>query len=47
MIREEHTRLIAESIPRARLRFIEGSHFVAAENPNEFNRAVVDFFMAS
>ena len=47
MIREEHTRLIAESIPRARLCFIEGSHFVAAENPNEFNRAVVDFFMAS
>ena len=43
MVEEEHTRLIADSIPGARLRFIEGSHFVAAENPDEFNRVVGEF----
>ena len=44
MIREEHTRLIAESIPGAQLRLIEGSHFVAAEDPAAFNRALDEFF---
>ena len=43
MIEEAHTRLIAESIPNARLEFIEGTHFVASENPAAFNRAVGDF----
>lgn len=43
MISEEHTRLIAASIPGARLAFVEGTHFVAAENPDAFNRAVGDF----
>ena len=45
MISEDHTRLIAESIPGSQLRFVEGSHFVAAENPAEFNRAVLDFLL--
>ena len=44
MIEEEHTRLIAESIPNAQLAFVEGSHFVSAENPDAFNR-VVDGFL--
>ena len=43
MIKEAHTRLIAESIPGARLVFIPGDHFVARKNPTEFNRAVLDF----
>ena len=43
MIEAAHTRLIAESIPGAHLAFIEGTHFVAAENPIEFNRVVAAF----
>lgn len=43
MIKEAHTRLIAESIPDARLVFVKGDHFIANRNPAEFNRAVLDF----
>lgn len=43
MIRKDHTRLIAESIPSARLVFLEGDHFIAAKHPDEFNKAVLDF----
>ena len=43
MIEETHTRLIAESIPTASLAFVEGSHFVAAENPDAFNQVVASF----
>ena len=43
MIEESHTRLIAESIPGAQLAFVEGTHFVAAENPDAFNRVVGAF----
>ncbi len=43
MISEAHTHLIAASIPGARLAFVEGTHFVAAENPDAFNRTVDDF----
>lgn len=43
MIRESHTRLIAASIPGAQLCILPGSHFVAAENPTAFNRAVLEF----
>ena len=43
MIREAHTRLIAESIPDAKLVFIKGNHFIANRRPEEFNRAVLDF----
>ena len=45
MIKEEHTKLIARSIPDARLIFIEGDHFIANKCPEEFNRAVLDFLM--
>ncbi len=44
MITEEHTRLIARSIAQAQLRIVEGSHFVAAENPTVFNQALEDFY---
>lgn len=43
MIKEEHTRLIATSIPDAILQFIKGNHFIASKQPKEFNRAVLDF----
>lgn len=45
MIKSGHTRLIADSIPNAQLRFIEGTHFIASKNPEEFNRAVLDFLL--
>ena len=43
MIRESHTRLIAESIPDSQLVFIKGDHFIANKEPVKFNRAVLDF----
>jgi pimeloyl-ACP methyl ester carboxylesterase len=43
MIKEEHTRLIASCIPDAELKFIKGNHFIASKQPEEFNRAVLDF----
>ncbi len=43
MIRKDHTKLIADSIPKARLVFIKGNHFVAARHPAEFNRTVLAF----
>ena len=43
MIRGEHTRLIAESIPGAKLVFLKGDHFIASKHPEEFNKAVLDF----
>lgn len=43
MIKEEHTRLIAASIPNAQLAFVEGDHFVAAQNPDAFNQVVERF----
>lgn len=43
MIRKEHTRLIAESIPGAELSFVKGTHFIASKNPEAFNKRVLDF----
>ena len=43
MIKEAHTRLIAENIPDAKLVFIKGNHFIAAKNPEAFNSAVLAF----
>ena len=43
MIRKEHTKLIAASIPAAELVFIKGNHFIAGRHPEEFNRIVLDF----
>ena len=44
MIRERHTRLIANRIPNARLALIPGDHFIASKEPAAFNRAVRTFF---
>lgn len=43
MIAADHTRLIAASIPGSRLCLIEGGHFIAAKQPEEFNREVESF----
>lgn len=43
MIRQEHTRQIARSIPGAELALIEGGHFIASQNADEFNRRVLEF----
>lgn len=43
MIKDSHTRLIAQSIPNSELVILEGNHFVAAQNPDAFNAAVARF----
>ncbi len=43
MIYKKHTKLIAESIRGAKSVFVNGDHFVARKNPDEFNEAVADF----
>ena len=43
MIREKHTRLIADSLPNARLAILKGNHFIANQIPEEFNRVVAEF----
>lgn len=43
MIKHSHTKLIAASIPSAKLCFIEGDHFIAAKNSATFNEAVMSF----
>jgi len=46
VIRPSHTRLIAERVPNAELALLPGTHFVAAENPEAFNRRVLAFLQA-
>ncbi len=43
MIKEEHTKLIAQGIKNSRLVFIRGDHFIANKRPKVFNRVVLDF----
>lgn len=43
VIREAHTRKIAENIPGARMVILKGNHFVANRHPEAFNQAVDDF----
>ena len=45
MIKDEHTRLIARSIPNAELTIIPGSHFIANKNPDAFNETVLRFLL--
>lgn len=44
LILPEHTRLIADSIPNAKLVFLRGTHSVAQEQPDDFNEALEDFY---
>lgn len=43
MIKDEHTVLIANSLPNSRLEVIAGDHFIAAKNPEAFNEIVGRF----
>lgn len=45
MIKDAHTRLIAQSIPGAELAIIPGTHFIASRNPGPFNEAVLRFLL--
>jgi pimeloyl-ACP methyl ester carboxylesterase len=45
IIKESHTRLIAQSIPGAELAILPGDHFVANKNPDAFNKAVLSFLL--
>lgn len=45
MIKEKHTRLIADSIPGSRLEILPGDHFVANKNAEVFNRTVESFLV--
>lgn len=45
MIRESHTRLIADSLPNGKLILLPGDHFVANKNPEAFNQAVLEFLL--
>ena len=44
MIRDDHTRLIAGSLPHSRLVILPGDHFIANKEPAAFNAAVRSFF---
>ena len=43
MIKDQHTRLIAQSIPGAELCILQGNHFIANKNPQSFDEAVLRF----
>ena len=43
MIKDSHTVLIANSLPNSCLEAIAGDHFIAAKNPEAFNRVVEKF----
>ena len=43
MVKNAHTKLIADSIKNAKLTLIKGNHFIANKRPEEFNRAVDEF----
>lgn len=43
MIKDAHTRLIADSLPQGQLVILPGDHFVANKNPTVFNDAVERF----
>ena len=43
LIKEKHSKLIADNIKDSELSFVEGNHFVAGKNPTEFNKEVEKF----
>ncbi len=45
LIKENHSRLIAENIKDSELSFVEGNHFIAGKNPSEFNKKVEKFLI--
>ncbi len=46
LVPPENSRILAERIPNARLRVIEGGgHQFLIEQPNDFNNAVLEFLL--
>lgn len=45
MVKDAHSRLIAETIPNARFKAIKGNHFIANKKPHAFNEAVAEFLI--
>ncbi len=45
VIREEHTRLIARSLPNSNLAILPGDHFVARHNTQQYNEVVLNFLL--
>ena len=43
MIRDDHTRAIADALPDSSLAILPGDHFIAAKDPDTFNRTVLEF----
>ncbi|MBQ4135269.1 MAG: alpha/beta hydrolase [Methanocorpusculum sp.] len=43
MIKESHTRMIAETIPKVKLQFLEGDHFLPMKRTDAFNKTVEAF----
>ena len=43
MIKENHTKLIAKSIPKSELILIEGDHFIANKESAVFNEQIESF----
>lgn len=43
MIKESHSRLIYDNLPNAELAFVDGNHFIADKNPDDFNKRVLEF----
>ena len=43
IIKESHTKKIAEHLPNAKLAIVRGNHFIANKNPAAFNQAVDAF----
>lgn len=46
MVKETHTKLIAENIPNAKLVIMKGNHFIANKKPHRFNEEVEKFLQA-
>ena len=47
LIKDEHTRLIARSIPKGQVQILPGlTHYAPQENPAMFNAAVLQFLQA-
>lgn len=46
MVKEEHTTLIAKSIPNAKIAIIPGTHFIAVKQHANFNQVVDEFLSA-
>lgn len=43
IIKEKHTREIAENIPNSGLRFLNGDHFIASKQADLFNKEIERF----